>query len=105
MISSILRPKKARRTLEEEAFFTSFSQHRHATADWTETEGDEDVTEEEDNGEEHNEEHEEGDNELTEEEDGEYTPLLPIFSAAHLGLLQPICRPTLANNSRCSASI
>jgi hypothetical protein len=85
MLSSLLRPKKARRRVEEHAQFSSpYAERRHATADFTEDDGEDENTEDEDD----QEEGEEGDGEeVIEEEDGdEDTPLLPIFSAAHLGI-------------------
>jgi len=102
MLSSLLRPKKARQRVEEHSPFSSVypddsspilarqeRQVRHATADWTETEADDDISEEEleDNGEDVDEDDEAADQEEEGDEDGEEedTPLLPIFSAAHLG--------------------
>ena len=95
MLSSLLRPKKARRRVEEHSPFSSpYAAQRHATADFTEDDGEDENTEDEDDQEE-----EEGDDEdAIEEEDGdEDTPLLPIFSAAHLGMLSPILHRRLAN--------
>ncbi|KAH8651640.1 hypothetical protein BGZ60DRAFT_189390 [Tricladium varicosporioides] len=99
MLSSLLRPKKARQHLQEHSPFSSpypgpdtespsyarqERQVRHATADWTETEAEDEITEdEEDVGE---EEDIEGAGESDEDGDEE-TPLLPIFSAAHLDAL------------------
>jgi hypothetical protein len=115
MLSSLLRPKKARQRVEEHSPFSSVypddsspivarqeRQVRHATADWTETEADDDNSEEDDNAEgedvDEDEDDEAGDQE--DDEDGEEnTPLLPIFSAAHLGQLRPLPSATLANNS------
>jgi hypothetical protein len=109
MLSSLLRPRKARQRVEEHSPFSSpypgpdqsspivarrERQIRHATADWTETEADDDVTEDDEDedhrnhGEEEPEEEDEDAQENDAEdggEDGEDTPLLPIFSAAHLG--------------------
>ena len=108
MLSSLLRPKKPRQRVEQHSPFSSpypepdrsspsvarrERQIRHATADWTETEAEDEVTEDEGGG---NADHvedevngEDGDEEDGEEDEGEDggedTPLLPIFSAAHLG--------------------
>lgn len=105
MLSSLLRPKKSRQRVAEHSPFSSpypepslssptvarrDRQVRHATADWTETEADddeltEDERDEQDGGEDEDEEEEDEDDD---DEDGdEDTPLLPIFSAAHLGRL------------------
>lgn len=96
MLSSLLRPKKSRRRVEHSPFSSQYAdpsspiaarhqrlEARHATADFTETElDDEDTEEEEDEEDVDQQEEDEGDN----NEDGdEDTPLLPIFSAAHLG--------------------
>ncbi|KAH6663014.1 hypothetical protein B0J14DRAFT_495308 [Halenospora varia] len=100
MLSSLLRPRKARQRVQEHSPFSSpypgpdtespsyarqERQVRHATADWTETEAEDDITEdeEEDVGQ---EEDIEGEEESDEDGD-EDTPLLPIFSAAHLDAL------------------
>ncbi|PBP16376.1 integral membrane channel protein [Diplocarpon rosae] len=96
MLSSLLRPKKARRRLEESPMYSS-PYAGHAAADFTEDDDEDEHTEEEE------EEEEEGDDEndeagqdaedeITEgEEEGEdgdsHAPLLPIFSAAHLDAL------------------
>jgi hypothetical protein len=95
MLSSLLRPKKGRRRVEQHSPFSSRYDDqsspiaerrkrldaRHATADFTETDLDDENTEEEDDDE---EDREQGGEE--EDEDGhEDIPLLPIFSAAHLG--------------------
>lgn len=110
MLSSLLRTKKDRRRVEQSSFSSPYpvqpqdsspllSQRpiRHAAADFTETEdsithsdedGDEHVDQAEfDEDDHHGEEREEEEEEEEEEEDGEEddTPLLPIFSAAHLG--------------------
>ncbi|KAL3419841.1 integral membrane channel protein [Phlyctema vagabunda] len=95
MLSSLLRPRKGRRRIPEHSPFSSQIDRssptltraargtRHATADFTETENDEENTEDEQEGdlddlEDDGEDDEEG-------EDGEEDiPLLPIFSAAHL---------------------
>jgi hypothetical protein len=101
MLASLLRPKKHRRRVEEHSPFSShyadqsspiLARHqrleaRHATADFTETELEDENTEDEED-----EEDEHGEEEEIEEEDedgDEDTPLLPIFSAAHLGMLRP----------------
>jgi hypothetical protein len=86
MLSSLLRPKKARRRVVEHSPFSSpYAERRHATADFTEDDGEDENTEDEED----EQDEEEGDDEdVIEEEDGEEdTPLLPIFSAAHLGKL------------------
>ena len=115
MLSSLLRPRKSRR-LAKAIFPASPSpvgerqpeqegrgsrnsrrknaEFRHATADWTETEGD--VDDSDDNqgrgqrGDEYEdsqgEEEDEGNEENADEDGDENTPLLPLFSAAHLGL-------------------
>ena len=100
MLSSLLRPGKGRRRVEQYSPFSSrYDDHsspiaerrkrldaRHATADFTETELDDDNTEEEDDEEDGEQEAEEDEGDDDEDEDGhEDTPLLPIFSAAHLG--------------------
>jgi hypothetical protein len=95
MLSSLLRPKKGRRRVEHSPFSSHYADQsspllarnervRHATADFTETEFDEDNTEDEEDEEDQEEDHEEI--EVDDDEDGhDETPLLPIFSAAHLG--------------------
>lgn len=101
MLSSLLRPKKTRRHVQEvySPFSSPFIDRsspaatrreqlpRHASADFTETEIEEDSEEEialQNDGE---DEDEGGDEDGLEEEDGdEDQPLLPIFSAAHLGI-------------------
>ncbi|KAF4634073.1 hypothetical protein G7Y89_g4042 [Cudoniella acicularis] len=108
MLSSLLRPRKARQRVQERSPFSSpfpgpdvssptyarqERQVRHATADWTETEAEDENTEDEDDddddddddNEEADEEGEEGDDGEGDEDGGSDTPLLPIFSAAHLG--------------------
>ncbi|TVY85115.1 Calcium channel, partial [Lachnellula suecica] len=103
MLSSLLRPKRARQRVEEHSPFSSVfpgpdssplaarheRQVRHATADWTETEADDDNSEDQDDAEDIDGEDEAGDEDEDEDdEDGdEDTPLLPIFSAAHLDAL------------------
>lgn len=103
MLSSLLRPKKGRRRVEHSPFSSQFNDRsspivarnqrlgaRRATADFTETEVDDDITETEDDGDgDDNDEgeDEEEDDQAEEDEDGEEdSPLLPIFSAAHLGM-------------------
>jgi hypothetical protein len=117
MLSSLLRPKKGRSRVEEHSPFSSRGDRftpvaerrkrldaQHASADFTETELDDDENTEEEEDEEGgdggeqdgngagdedgNADHsdDEGEGEGDEDEDGqEDTPLLPIFSAAHLG--------------------
>jgi hypothetical protein len=98
MLSSLLRPKRNRQRVQEHSPFSSpyVDQSspivarreriaaRHASADFTATEGEEDEITEDEDIEEGGEDEEavEDDNEDGEED----TPLLPIFSAAHLGL-------------------
>tara|TARA_R110002060_G_scaffold62580_1_gene71956 strand:+ start:681 stop:1094 length:414 start_codon:yes stop_codon:yes gene_type:complete len=85
MLSSLLRPKKARRRVEESPLFSS-PYAGHAAADFTEDDDEDEHTEEEDNDQGDEEEGEEGMSEGEEGEDGDsHSPLLPIFSAAHLG--------------------
>ncbi|KAI9649647.1 hypothetical protein NHQ30_002228 [Ciborinia camelliae] len=101
MLSSLLRPKKTRRRVQE--IHSPFSSQyvdrsspvaarrerlpRHASADFTETEIEEDTEEEIAVGNDGEDEDEGSDEEELEEEDGdEDQPLLPIFSAAHLGI-------------------
>ena len=104
MLSSLLRPKKKVRRVPEQ--FTSPAPYgeqsapakhrreraeaRYAVADWTETDDNDEETEEEDsNGgglEEEQAGHDYPGGENGDQEDGdEGSPLLPIFSAAHLG--------------------
>jgi len=94
MLTSLLRPRNGRRHVEQHSPFSSHyagdhlspigarnqrQETRHATADFTETELEDENTEDEDD-------EEEEDGESVNDEDGEEdTPLLPIFSAAHLG--------------------
>lgn len=113
MLSSLLRPRKPRRAQD---IFPQSSPHgepseqanhrqgnvrqddadvRHAAADWTETENDNDDSEDDQSQGHghgyHDGDRDEGDHDQHEEhddEDGdEATPLLPIFSAAHLGTI------------------
>lgn len=90
MLSSLLRSKKGRRRTDENPIFSTPQNKRaHARADWTEDESGDDMTEDEDAG--HNgngraDDDEEDENEEDNEDDEEETPLLPIFSAAHLGM-------------------
>ncbi|RDW69847.1 hypothetical protein BP6252_08867 [Coleophoma cylindrospora] len=105
MLSSLLRPKKGRRRVEQHSPFSSMLDPsspaaersrpfpRHATADFTETENDDENSDEDEDLDDHHddedEEEDEDDDEGDEDdEDGdEDTPLLPIFSAAHLDAL------------------
>jgi len=98
MLSSLFRPKKNRPRVEEHWPFSSpyadqsspIVAHRerlaarHASADFTTTEGEDENTEDEELEEDAGDEEEDvaGDDNEDGEED---TPLLPIFSAAHLG--------------------
>lgn len=88
MLSSLLRPQKARRRVEESPLFTS-PYAGHAAADFTEDDEEDEHTEDEDDQDEGGDEEDE--EEMTEGEEGEdgdsHSPLLPIFSAAHLGSL------------------
>jgi len=103
MLSSLLRPKQGRRRVEHSPFSSQYNDRsspivarnqrlgaRHNSADFTETDVDDDITESEDDGdpeaegEEDEEDEEDGNGEEDEDGEGE-TPLLPIFSAAHLG--------------------
>lgn len=105
MLSSLLRPKKARRLIQEvhSPFSSPYADQsspaaarrgralpRHASADFTETEMEDDTEDEagdhHNGGEEEDEEFEEDEHELEEEDGDEDQPLLPIFSAAHLGI-------------------
>jgi len=100
MLSSLLRPRRARPRVEEHSPFSSVypdqdsspiiarqeRQIRHATADWTETEEGDDNTEDDEDGQDDGEDEAGDPEDADEDEDGdEDTPLLPIFSAAHLG--------------------
>ena len=103
MLSSLLRPKRSRRRVEHSPFSSHYADQtnpsadryhrpkaRHATADFTETELDDEDTEEAEQEEEDDDDNDEDEDQEQEEgagdEDGvEDTPLLPIFSAAHLG--------------------
>jgi len=103
MLSLLLRPRKGRRRVEQHSPFSSqFDQSspvaarnqrqevRHATADFTETDVDDENTEdeEEDEGDEEDIGNDEDAMGSVDDEDGEEdSPLLPIFSAAHLGNL------------------
>lgn len=94
MLSTLLRPKRSRQRVQGNSIFsTPPSKRVHAKADWTEDDSGDDMTEddeeegEEDHGEEgvgEDDDNEDGDE--NDEEDGETSPLLPIFSAAHLGI-------------------
>ena len=111
MLSSLLRPKKSRLIADRSPFSPVgtrrglFNERRRATADYDDTEAPGDEHEIEDDEQDVYEEYE-GD----EDEDGleESTPLLPIFSAAHLGSgARPILKK-LANqgfDSRFSPSV
>lgn len=85
MLSSLLRPKRARRRVEETPIFSS-PYAGHAAADFTEDDEEDEHTDDD----EENDEGDEGEEDMTEGEEGEdgdsNSPLLPIFSAAHLGL-------------------
>lgn len=103
MLSSLLRPKKARRRAQEihSPFSSPYIDRssplanrrkdlpRHASADFTETEIEEDTEEEIALGNDGEDEDEEGDEEELGEDGDEGQPLLPIFSAAHLGTCEP----------------
>ena len=108
MLSSLFRPRKSRQRVEDHSPFSSpFVDRsspaearqerrtaRYASADFTATEeedevtGDDDVEEDGEDGEGEEEERLEEEEEEDHEdgEDGEDSPLLPIFSAIHLGL-------------------
>jgi hypothetical protein len=101
MLSSLLRPRKTRRALQQlssspnpdEAtpMLRRDDQHiQHASADWTETEDNEEYTmEERDDDDEHSDNRGQGHDGALDDEDedgGEEAPLLPIFSAVHLGI-------------------
>lgn len=84
MLSSLLRPKKNRQHVEEASVFTTpYEQRRHATADFTEDDGEDEESEEE-----------EDEEDIDEEDGGNDSPLLPIFSAAHLGMFQQGLQPS-----------
>jgi hypothetical protein len=116
MLSSLLRPKKGRKRVEQHSPFSSQyadqsspilarnrrREARHVTADFTETELDDENTEdEEDVDEDEDEEELEGDDE---DGDGD-TPLLPIFSAAHLGQFSLHVSRKLLTIPRCYSSL
>ncbi|KAH6696666.1 hypothetical protein BKA61DRAFT_622856 [Leptodontidium sp. MPI-SDFR-AT-0119] len=86
MLSSLLRPKRARRRVEETPIFSS-PYAGHAAADFTEDDEEDEHTDDD----EENDEGDEGEEDMTEGEEGEdgdsNSPLLPIFSAAHLDAL------------------
>jgi hypothetical protein len=94
MLSSLLRPKRSRRRVEDESIFstpegTQTAKRAHATADWTEDELADDLSDDQDEGDDNEgdqDEEDEEDADDQDEEDGHSSPLLPIFSAAHLGL-------------------
>jgi hypothetical protein len=95
MLSSLLRSKKGHRHVEHSPFSSRYGEQcsptaarkkrlhvQHATADFSETELDDESTEEEED----EADREGGDRDSDNDEDGqEDAPLLPIFSAAHLG--------------------
>jgi hypothetical protein len=86
MLSSLLRPKKARPRVEEHSPYSSpYAERQHATADFSEDDGEDEITEDEDGEEEAGEENGDDGEDVDEEDGEEDTPLLPIFSAAHLG--------------------
>ncbi|KAL2070150.1 hypothetical protein VTL71DRAFT_13176 [Oculimacula yallundae] len=86
MLSSLLRPKKARRRVQEPPPFSS-PYAGHAAADFTEDD-DEDEHSDDDGDNDEGEEDMSEDDEDGDGEDGDsHTPLLPIFSAAHLDAL------------------
>ena len=115
MLNSLLRPFQGRRQIGNRAVVRDddpvdspgrtprqeYGQHRYATADFTEADDDDD-DEEESNDERpnENEERRPGDNgpEGPEDEDGQQHSLavLPLFSASHLGMLEPACRRSLS---------
>jgi len=100
MLSSLLRPKKGRRRVEQHSPFSSHyadqsspivarHQRRHATADFTETELEDENTEDEEEVDDEDGDQDEQEEQIDagDDEDGdEDAPLLPLFSAAHLGL-------------------
>jgi len=114
MLSSLLGPRKSRRRVQQ--LFNSSSpgpaqssspeirreppEIRHAAADWTETEDDDDddtggEDPDQDDGEDMEDEGPDNDDDEAngdhgDEDGGSATPLLPIFSAVHLGI-SPIC--------------
>ena len=100
MLSSLLRPKQTRQRVDDNSQYSGPSaERRHAAADFTEDDGEDEITEEDEDDQEADAgEEEEG---LIDEEDGEdETPLLPIFSAAHLGPSLPSCLPYLLTSKR-----
>jgi hypothetical protein len=125
MLSLLLRPKKKVRRVQEQ--FSSPATHgeqsapakygreraevRYAAADWTETdENDEETEEEGSNGgleEEQVEQHHLGGEDDDHEDGDEETPLLPIFSAAHLGtiFIQYYLHLDKANYYRCNTGL
>jgi hypothetical protein len=101
MLSSLLRPKKSRLIGDRSPFSSPYTgeptspvatrrgfqnERQRASADFEETEAEDDEDEADDD-----EEAIEDEDEGEEDEDGvgESTPLLPIFSAAHLGTEAP----------------
>lgn len=115
MLSSLLRPRRRRQRgqlKQQKQPWPSFDnsqagldgsrrQVRHAVADWTETEDNEDDTEGEYNNDPTQEDvpEEEAIEDVEDDEDGdENTPLLPIFSAKYLGaygVYQVVFRPLI----------
>jgi hypothetical protein len=101
MLSSLLRPKKSRLVGDRSPFSSPYTggptspeatrngilnERRRAASDFDESEGsgEEDVVEDDEG-----DAREEDDGEEDEDGVGESTPLLPIFSAAHLGNAPP----------------
>src|SRR5579859_5093029 len=96
MLASLLRPRKTRPRVEEHSPFSSpyVDQSspvvarrerlaaKHASADFTATDDEDEITEDEEDL----EDEEEGVAGEENEDGEEDMPLLPIFSAAHLGL-------------------
>lgn len=88
MLSSLLRPKKSRPRVDPNSPFPSLYASPRNTADYTEDDEEDEDTEdeEEDDQDDVREEQQEEEEDDEDNEDGdEDTPLLPIFSAAHLG--------------------
>jgi hypothetical protein len=107
MLSSLLRPKKARPHVEEHSPFASPYPERRNAADWTEDDGEDENTEDEDDLEEGEDEEDSDNEEVIEEEDGEDedTPLLPLFSAAHLGKGLCHCSAYNISSLHCTGSL
>lgn len=91
MLFHPLRSKKRPRAVEEApCLFPSYSQQRHATADFSESEDDlsnEEVQNTRFDLDQDEDQEEDEDDADEENEDGERHPLLPIFSAVHLDAL------------------